>query len=119
MTDPNYKMATVLRSRLRKLLKGKAKKENTINLLGCTVEEVVLWIESKFKEGMSWDNHGLSGWHLDHIRPLASFDLTDEKQIKIAFHYTNLQPLWWHENLSKGADHMGKTYKIFKKREKK
>ena len=52
---------------------------------------------------MSWNNHGKFGWHMDHIKPCASFDLTDPKQQEECFHYSNYQPLWWNENLSKGA----------------
>ena len=52
---------------------------------------------------MSWDNWNLAGWHIDHIRPLASFDLTDPVQLKQAAHYTNLQPLWAHDNYVKGS----------------
>lgn len=73
--------------------------------LGCTIEELKAHLESLFKPGMTWDNWGHTGdvWHLDHIIPLASFDLTDPEQVKLACHYTNLQPLWATENLQKGA----------------
>jgi hypothetical protein len=57
--------------------------------------------ENQFQEWMSWDNHG--EWHIDHIRPCASFDLTDPKQLKECFHYTNLQPLSARDNLSKNS----------------
>ncbi len=60
-------------------------------------------LEKQFKEGMTWENHGLYGWHIDHIIPCASFDLTDLEQQKKCFHYTNLQPLWAKENLIKGV----------------
>jgi len=50
---------------------------------------------------MTWDNWTLDGWHIDHIKPLASFDLTDRKQLLEACHYTNLQPLWAKDNLTK------------------
>jgi hypothetical protein len=72
-------------------------------LLGCTVQEAREHLEKQFKEGMTWENHGLYGWHIDHIIPCASFDLTDPDQQKKCFHYTNLQPLWAKENLIKGA----------------
>ena len=72
-------------------------------LLGCSIEHARKHLESQFREGMKWDNHGKYGWHIDHIIPCASFDLTDPEQQKKCFNYKNLQPLWWHENLSKGS----------------
>ena len=70
-------------------------------LLGCTASELVKYLESKFLPGMSWENRKL--WHMDHIRPLASFDLSDVEQQHVAFHYTNVQPLWAIDNFRKGA----------------
>lgn len=52
---------------------------------------------------MSWDNYGYRGWHIDHIKPCASFDLTDPNQREQCFHFSNLQPMWAKDNLSKGA----------------
>jgi hypothetical protein len=60
-----------------------------------------MYLESHFKTGMTWENHGKFGWHIDHIIPCASFDLTDLEQQKKCFHYTNFQPLWWRENILK------------------
>jgi len=74
-----------------------------LDLLGCTVEELRAHLEKQFKRGMSWSNYGR--WHIDHIRPCASFDLTDPEQQRICFHYSNLQPLWAEENMRKGAKH--------------
>ena len=67
-----------------------------------SLEDFKKHLESKFKEGMTWDNHTFKGWHIDHIIPCSSFDLTDPKQQEECFHYSNMQPLWWYENLSKG-----------------
>ena len=67
------------------------------------------YLEKQFTKGMSWDNYGnpngdhTSCWHIDHIKPCASFDLTQEDQQKECFHYTNLQPLWAIDNLKKGG----------------
>ena len=74
-----------------------------MDLLGCSIEEFINHMESKFTNGMTWDNYGVLGWHMDHIIPCASFDLTDEKQQRECFHYTNLQPLWHYENRAKQA----------------
>jgi len=103
--DINYKILLVLRSRIGKLLKYKSisKYRPTIKLLGCIVPELKLHLEKQFKPGMTWNNHGRYGWHIDHIVPCASFDLSDTEQQKKCFHYTNLQPLWAKENLMKGA----------------
>lgn len=71
--------------------------------VGCSPYFLRNYLESKFQDGMTWDNYGLHGWHIDHIIPCSAFDLTDPEQQRQCFHYTNLQPLWAYENLSKGA----------------
>ena len=68
-------------------------------LLGCSIEHLVRHLESRFTSGMSWDNRGQ--WHVDHIRPCASFDLADPDQQRECFHWTNLQPLWGRDNRKK------------------
>ena len=97
------RIAITLRSRARQALNGIAKSDNIMALIGCTTEQLKQHLEAQFVEGMTWDNYGFDGWHIDHIKPCASFDLTDPEQQKLCFHYTNLQPLWAEENLSKGA----------------
>tara|TARA_B100001094_G_scaffold125669_1_gene121754 strand:- start:4629 stop:5054 length:426 start_codon:yes stop_codon:yes gene_type:complete len=99
--EPKYAMLCRLRRRLRSALsrKGIIKTNTTMELCGCTLEELKAHLEQQFVENMNWDNR--SEWHIDHIRPCASFDLTDIEQQKQCFHYSNLQPLWAHENLKK------------------
>lgn len=105
--DPEFKLLRYLRGRLREALKKQNadKQIKTIALLGCSVKDFKLHLESLFVEGMSWNNHG--EWHVDHKRPCASFDLTDIKQQQECFHYTNLQPLWAVDNLSKNSIYNG------------
>ena len=87
---------------LRNVVKGRATKAaKTDELLGCSRHEFMQHLETLFLPGMSWDNR--AKWHIDHIRPCASFDLTDPAQQRLCFHYTNLQPLWAADNLRKGA----------------
>ena len=100
-TDPNYKLVDCLRRRLNHAIKGTSKSKSTLKLLGCTIEQFWIHLEKQFQPGMTRDNHG--EYHIDHIRPCSSFDLTDPKQQAKCFHYTNLQPLWAKENISKGA----------------
>lgn len=103
-TDIEFKIKENLRNRMQSAIKYNCGKKafKTIDLIGCSVVELKQHLESQFKEGMSWDNHGLHGWHIDHIIPCASFDLTNSEEQKKCFHYTNLQPLWANENISKG-----------------
>ena len=102
--DPNYRIVVNMRTRIGIALrqyKDLKKTFSTLELLGCSIDEFVKFIEAKFTEGMTWDNYG--EWHIDHIKPCVSFVLTDMEQQKLCFHYTNLQPLWQHDNLSKGS----------------
>jgi hypothetical protein len=99
--DINYKLKEILRSRIRNVIKKNKKAGSAVKDLGCTVEEFKTYLESKFQPGMTWENHGLNGWHIDHIKPLASFDLTNRQQFLEACHYTNLQPLWAKDNIIK------------------
>jgi hypothetical protein len=98
-----YKLKTLIRSRLRLAIKDNFKSGSSIKNLGCTIDEFIVYLENQFKEGMTWENHSLKGWHIDHIKPLCQFDLSDPKQLAEACHYKNLQPLWCHDNYSKGG----------------
>lgn len=100
---PEYRILKSLRGRMRNALNGRSKAETSINLLGCPIGTLKTYLESKWKAGMSWENYGFLGWHIDHIKPCSSFDLLDPEQQKVCFHYTNLQPLWAHENFSKSS----------------
>lgn len=99
--DPAFRIKCNLRSRLSVVLGGSKKSATTEKLLGCDYECARQHIENQFTDGMSWDNYGLYGWHIDHITPCASFDLSDPEQQRQCFHYTNLQPLWAEDNLKK------------------
>ncbi len=92
----NVKFTRLLRKRILYVVKlhGGKKSASTIDLVGCSVDFFHNYLESKFTKGMTWENHGKNGWHVDHIIPCSSFDLTDPEQQKICFHYSNLQPLW-------------------------
>lgn len=103
--DKSYRISQNLRSRLQYALKGIGKAESTMALLGCSVEQLRTHLEAQFTDGMSWNNYGYRGWHIDHIKPCASFDLTDPQQQLECFHYTNLQPLWAEDNFKKGDRH--------------
>ena len=98
--NPLIKIKDVLRSSCRDAFKriGQNKPTNTQILLGCTWKEAKAHFESLFQEGMNWQNHGKLGWHIDHIRPASSFTKED---MHLMNHISNLQPLWWYDNLSK------------------
>ena len=77
---------------------------NTMELTGCSKDDLYTHLESKFTDDMTWENYGK--WHIDHIKPCASFDLTDPEEQKKCFHWTNLQPLWAIDNMRKGAKYV-------------
>ena len=100
----NFRLSQAIRGRIRSAIKSRkcCKTSRWETLLSCSIAHARQYLESQFLPGMTWENHGLDGWHIDHIKPCASFDLTDPEQQKACFHYTNLQPLWATDNLSKG-----------------
>ena len=102
--DVQFKLRNNLRSRLGSILRAKnvKKTKSALKLVGCDIEFLKKYLESKFKDGMTWDNWSRYGWHIDHIIPLDSFDLNNLEEQKKAMHYTNLQPLWSEENWKKG-----------------
>ncbi len=102
-TNPQYKITKNLRCRLYSALKQQniKKTQRTLDLIDCSIDFLKQWLESKFKDGMSWENYGK--WHIDHIKPCAKFNLTYHEEQKKCFNYKNLQPLWASENISKGC----------------
>jgi hypothetical protein len=96
-----YRLSGTVRSAIKR--QSVSKTDRTVDLIGCTVPEFMAHIAKQFQPGMSWDNWALDCWHLDHIRPISSFDLRDRDQQRVCFHYTNYQPLWARDNISKGA----------------
>lgn len=107
-TDILYKLKCNIREHLRQAVKyGDTQFTRVATVeknLGCTMEQFRQHIESKFLPGMSWDNNGRGAdkWHLDHIIPLAAVkDISDTALINRICHYTNYQPLWEKDNLSK------------------
>ena len=102
-TSTEYRLKHNLRTRVSAALRAQKAGKNwsLLDIVGCSTAELMAHLESQFLPGMTWDNWSVDGWHIDHIRPCASFDLTDEAQQRECFHYTNLQPLWAVDNLMK------------------
>ena len=98
-----YLISKRLRHRIFLALKGSQKSSTTMELLGCSKTQLVDFLKSKLVNGMTWEKVMSGDIHIDHIKPCASFDLSQPDQQKICFHYTNLQPLWAKDNLEKGA----------------
>lgn len=99
-TEPLFRLKCLLRSRLKLAMKKDYKKSSSIILLGCSIEYFKKWIEYQFDSNMNWNNHG-GYWHLDHITPCSSFNLINESEQKLCFHWTNIRPLSGSENCQK------------------
>lgn len=100
--DVQYRLVKNLRSRLAHAVRRGYKSGSAVKDLGLSVVDFKRYLESKFRLGMTWENW-VTAWHIDHVKPLSSFDLSDRTQLLEACHYTNLQPLYVEENLKKGA----------------
>lgn len=101
-TNIQARLGNLVRARIKDALGDKRKVGSAVRDLGCTVNELKFYLDGKLKDGMTWENYGYHGWHIDHIMPLAYFDLSDREQFLRAVHYTNLQPMWAKDNLRKG-----------------
>jgi len=101
--NPDGYLVNLMRSRVYSALKAKnvSKNKRTMEYVGCDVDTLRAHLERQFVDGMTWENQG--EWHIDHVRPCASFNLDNEDERHKCFHYTNLQPLWGPDNLSKSA----------------
>lgn len=118
--DIQSKLAANLRRRLWGALNGEAKIGSAVKNLGCSPHELKNKFEQMFYshpstgETMTWENYGFYGWHIDHVAPLCSFDLTNVEQLKKACHFTNLRPRWAIQNLSENDRGMSRNQKHIK-----
>jgi hypothetical protein len=99
--DPKFRLMKRLRGRMKTAIKGVRFSIKTFDLVGCGPIEFQKYIEGRFLPGMTWNNYGYRGWHVDHKKPISSFDLSTLEGQKAAFHYSNTQPLWAVDNLRK------------------
>jgi hypothetical protein len=110
--DPVQMLKQRIRDRISKAMtryaSGHVKTGSNLKYLGCSAPQLAQYIERMFKRGMAWSNYG--DWHLDHVVPLASFELTTERNRIKAFHYTNLQPLWAADNILKSDNMPSKAH---------
>ena len=103
MQNPTNRVRHNLSKRLQQIMRSNGRSKDSINTaqaLGCSVDFLRRHIESQFTRGMTWENYG-SFWQVDHIQPCASFDHSDDEQIKKCWHFSNLQPLRSEENNTK------------------
>lgn len=103
-TDPQFRLRQALSNRIWCAVKrmGTGKCAKTAQLVGCSIENLIIYLESRFEPGMTLDNYGRV-WHVDHIMPCAVFDLTEPSHQRTCFHFSNLQPLFAEDNLRKHA----------------
>ena len=112
---PIKKIIRNIRHGIPRILRGKSKASKTMELIGCSKEFLMQHLESQFTEGMNWSNYGIRGWWVDHIIPCAAFDHNDPEQQKACHHWSNLQPMWYQENISKNSNYDGVRYYYDKK----
>ena len=101
-SDVNCKIIDTLRKRLSVALRAEWKTGSTTQLLGCSIPDFKIYLESLWESGMTWENYGRHGWHIDHIVPCALFDLSKQDHQRRCFHFSNMRPMWVTENLGRG-----------------
>ena len=101
-TNINFKLRKNCRNRIRMALKGNFKSASTRELIGCTIDELRSHLESLFEPWMTWENQGLGGWDVEHIKAMTKFDLTSPRQQQECCNWSNLQPMEHIANIKKG-----------------
>lgn len=111
--SPQFRLSQALRNTINCALRGRYRMGTLIEMLGCTPSELMRHLEAGWTDGMTWETygHGKGKWSVDHIRPCASFDLSDPGQQKICFHYSNLKPMWFVDNCSKSSIVNGRKHR--------
>lgn len=104
-TDPQFRISETLKSKIHKVLKGIIVSNKTNELIGCSKDFLMNWLEYQFNDTMSWDNYGKE-WHIDHVIAVNTFDMENESDVKICFNWKNLQPLGGFDNQSKSDKFM-------------
>lgn len=104
--DPHYRICRAVSKAVWQTIKNGKEGKSWKEILKFSAEEFFSHMESKFKDGMSWENYG-SYWQVDHVKPLSWFDLSDPDQFFLAWELSNLQPLKTFDNLSKGNRFIG------------
>lgn len=111
---PKYRLIDSIRQRVKRVIKREFNPSaKTLQLIGCSQAELIRWVEDQFEEGMTWENYGVHGWHLDHVVPVAKFknDIQDPKVQKECFRKENLKPLWAEDNRRKSSIYEGVNYR--------
>lgn len=106
-TDRQYRIKASISRQINRHMKkgGRSTSSLLAERCGYTVAELLAHLEKQFTPGMGWHNYGKRGWHIDHIVPASSFDLTDEAEFKACWSLGNLRPLWAVDNAKKSAKH--------------
>lgn len=100
--DTNYRLRRIWHKKIWDAINGICCSPNTQKILGTDIKGFRKYIESQFRDGMSWDNYGKKGiWEIDHIIPASYYDLTEPSKLALCYHYSNLQPLLIKENKEK------------------
>lgn len=107
---PSLLLKARLRSNISSAVSKGVKNGKTFDILGYTPQDLKNYLESKFTDGMTWDNYGRNGWHIDHIKPLVLFNINSNEDIAEAWSLNNLQPLWEYDNCSKSSFYNGIRY---------
>jgi len=102
--EKGVRVAEGMRTAVYLSLKGEKDGRSWEKLVGYTCSELMQHLENKFTKGMSWDNYGRNGWHIDHIKPISSFNIRGKGclDFKKCWDIENLQPLWERHNIQKG-----------------